>query len=81
MAATLTITAKGQITLRKGISRTLVRSLEIGSSSTDLLHGGIPPKRGQSAASIVGLLAGSVPKRLSIDEINEETATAWAGER
>lgn len=35
----------------------------------DLLHGGrlhIQPKRGQLVASIVGLLAGSAPKRLSI---------------
>ena len=78
MAATLTITAKGQITLRMGIIAHL--GAKLGDRLVvDLLHGGIPPKRGQSAASFVGLLAGSVPKRLSIDEINEETATA--GER
>ena len=83
MVATLTITAKGQITLRKEILAHL--GAKPGDRLVvDLLHGGklrIQPKRGQPTASIVGLLAASVPKRLSIDEINEETAAAWAGER
>ena len=83
MVAMLTITAKGQITLRKEILAHL--GAKPGDRLVvDLLHAGKlcnQPKRGQSAASIVGLLAGSVPKRLSINEINEETATAWAGER
>ena len=83
MAATLTITAKGQITLRKEILAHL--GAKPGDRLVvDLLNGGrlhIQPKRGRPAASIVGLLAGSVPKRLSIDEINEETAAGWAGER
>ena len=83
MAATLTITAKGRITLRKEILAHL--DAKPGDRLVvDLLHGGglhIQRKRGQPAASIVGRLAGSVPQRLSIDEINEETAAAWARER
>ena len=83
MAATLTITAKGRITLRKEILAHL--GAKPGDRLVvDLLHGGglhIQRKRGQPGASIVGLLAGSVPQRLSIDEINEETAAAWARER
>lgn len=83
MVAMLTINAKGQITLRKEILAHL--GAKPGDRLVvDLLHGGklrIQPKRGQPAASIVGLLAGSVPKRLLIDEINEETAAASAGKR
>ena len=58
MAATLTITAKGQITLRKEIL-THLGAKPGDRLVVDLLHGGclrIQPKRGQPAASIVGLL-------------------------
>lgn len=83
MTATLTITAKGQITLRKEFLAHL--DAKPGDRLTvDLLQGGrlqIQPKRGQPAASIVGLLARSDSKRLSIGEINDETAAGWAGER
>ena len=83
MVAMLTINAKGQITLRKEILAHL--GAKPGDRLVvDLLHGGclrIQPKRGQPAPPIVGLLAGSVPKGFSIDEINEETAAGWAGER
>ena len=81
MVATLTISAKGQITLRKEILAHL--DAKPGDRLVvDLLPGGrlrIQPKRGQPATSIVGLLAGSVSKCLSIDEINEVTTAAWAG--
>ena len=83
MDATLTITAKGQITLRKEILA------HLGARPGDRLvveccNGGrvqIRPKRGKPAASIVGLLARTNRKRLSIGEISDEAAAGWAGER
>lgn len=82
MAATLTITAKGQITLRKEFLAHL-RAKPGDRLSVDLLHGGrlqIQPKSGRPAASLSGLLAKGNAKRLSIEEINDETAAGWAGE-
>ena len=83
MNATLTITAKGQITLRKEILA------HLGARPGDRLvvemqNGGrlqIQPKRGNPASSIVGLLARSDQKRLTIGEIRDESAAGWAGER
>lgn len=83
MSATLKITAKGQITLRKELlahlgakpgDRLLVDMQEDGRLQ-------IQPRRGRPAASIAGLLARPGSTRLSIREINEETAAGWAGER
>ena len=83
MSATLTITAKGQVTLRKEFLA------HLGARPGDrltvrLLDGGrlqVEPKRGQPAASLSGLLAKSSTKRLSIAEINNATVAGWAGER
>ena len=83
MNATLTITAKGQITLRREILAHL-RARPGDRLVVEMLKGGrlqIQPKRGKPAASIVGLLAGSDQKRLSIGEIRDESAAGWAGER
>lgn len=83
MSATLTITAKGQITLRKEILAHL--GARPGDRLVvDMLGGGklqIKPKRGRPAASIVGLLARPGQRHLSIEEIKEETEGGWAGER
>ncbi len=83
MNATLSITAKGQITLRKEILA------HLGARPGDrlvveMLKGGrlqIQPKRGKPAESIVGLLARPDRKRLSIGEIRDESTAGWAGER
>lgn len=83
MTATLTITAKGQVTLRKEFLA------HLGAQPGDrlivnMLEGGrlqVEPKRGQPAASLSGLLAKSNTKRLSIAEINDAAAAGWAGER
>ncbi|MCY4060582.1 MAG: AbrB/MazE/SpoVT family DNA-binding domain-containing protein [Gammaproteobacteria bacterium] len=83
MNATLTITAKGQITLPKEILA------HLGARPGDrlvveMLKGGrlqIQPKRTKAAASIVGLLARPDQKRLSIREVRDESAAGWAGER
>ena len=81
MNTTLTITAK--ITLRREILA------HLGARPGDqlvveTLKGGrlqIQTKCGKPAKSIVGLLARSDQKRLSIREIRDEAAAGWAGER
>ena len=83
MNATLTITAKGQITLRREILAHL-RARPGDRLVVEMLKGGrlqIQPKRGKPASSIVGLLARSDQKSLSIREIRDEAAAGWAGER
>ena len=83
MSATLTITAKGQVTLRNEFLAHL--GARPGDRlNVNLLEGGqlqVEPKRGQPAASISGLLAKSNAKSLSITEIDDATAAGWAGER
>ena len=82
MTITLTVTAKGQITLRKEVLRHL--GVQPGDKlNVDLLKDGrmqIRPKRGTSAATIFGLLAKLGMSPLSIDELNETAAAGWAGE-
>lgn len=83
MGPTLTITAKGQVTLRKDV----LAHLGAGPGDrleVDLLPDGtlrLRPKRGKPITDIFGLLAGRRPKPLSIEEINDLTRTGWAGER
>lgn len=80
----LTLTAKGQITIRK-------RLLEgLGARPGDKLHvqvrpdGGlvIPPVRRKTRSwdDIVGILKPPGTPHLSIEEMNEVIAAGWAGE-
>ena len=73
MAITLTVTAKGQITLRKEVLRHPgVRPG--GKLDGDLLKEGrlqLGPERGTSAAAVFGMLARPGTPRLSIVELNE----------
>ena len=82
MAITLTVTAKGQITLRKEVLRHL--GVRPGDKlDVDLLKEGLlelRPKRGTSAAAVFGMLARPGTPRLSIEDLNEATASGWAGE-
>lgn len=82
MAITLTVTAKGQITLRKEVLGHL--GVRPGDKlDVDLLKEGrleLRPRRGTSAAAVFGLLARPGTPRLSIDDLNEATASGWAGE-
>lgn len=82
MAITLTVTAKGQITLRKEVLGHL--GVRPGDKlDADLLKEGrleLRPRRGTSAAAVFGMLARPGTPRLSIDELNEATASGWAGE-
>ena len=82
MAITLTVTAKGQITLRKEVLAHL--GVRPGDKlDVDLLAAGrmqLRPKRGRPAAAVFGMLAGPGTPRLSVEEMNEAAAAAWAGE-
>ena len=83
MSITLTVTAKGQITLRKEVLRHL--GVEPGDKlDVDLLADRrmqLRPKRGTSPAAVFGMLARSGRARLSIEEMNEAAASGWAGEQ
>ena len=82
MAITLTVTAKGQITLRKEVLGHL--GVRPGDKlDVDLLKEGrleLRPRRGTSAAAVFGMLARPGTPRLSIEDLNEATASGWAGE-
>lgn len=82
MTITLTVTAKGQITLRKEVLRHL--GVQPGDKlNVDLLKDGrmqIRPKCGTSAETIFGMLAKPGMRPLSINELNETAAAGWAGE-
>lgn len=80
--ATLTVTARGQVTFRKDVLQHL--GIKPGEKiELDLL----PDGRGILKAArltgtiddFVGLLAGRTKKVATIEEINEATAQGWAG--
>ncbi|PWF49124.1 AbrB/MazE/SpoVT family DNA-binding domain-containing protein [Massilia glaciei] len=80
--AILTVTARGQVTLRKEVLQHL--GIKPGDKiEIDLL----PDARGVLRAAqpsgkiggFVGLLAGRTKKVATLEEINEASARAWAG--
>ena len=82
MSITLTVTSKGQITLRKEVLAHL--GVRPGDKlDVDLLADGrmqIRSKRGTSAAAVFGMLAKPGTPPLSIEQMNEIAAAGWAGE-
>ena len=82
MAIALTVTAKGQVTLRKDVLRHL--GVRPGDKlSVDLLKDRrieLRPKPGKPISTIFGLLEQSNSERLTIEEIGEAAAAGWAGE-
>jgi antitoxin PrlF len=83
MTATLTITSKGQVTLRKD----LLRHLGVGPGEkveVDLLPDGRAelraPKKTESIEDFFGSLHKPGTKPLTIEELNEIIAKGWAGE-
>ena len=82
MAITLTVTAKGQITLRKEVLEHL--GVRPGDKiDVDLLRDGrmqVRAKPGKPVTSIFGMLAKPATRRRSIEELNEAAAAGWAGE-
>ena len=82
MAITLTVTAKGQITLRKQVLEHL--GVRPGDKvDVDLLRNRqmrLQANRGRPVETIFGLLAGPGTAPRSIEELNEAAAAGWAGE-
>lgn len=79
---TPTVTAKGQVTLRKDLLQHLGveqgRRIEAGK----LPGGRIEVKAARPTGSIdgfIGLLAGKTKEVVTVDEINEAAADGWAG--
>lgn len=77
----LTITAKGQLTLRKEV----LKHLGVGPGDkveVDLMPDGLGVLRAAKPAAdirdFVGMLAGKTRKIASLDEIGEAAATGWA---
>ncbi len=83
MPITLTVTAKGQITLRKEVLEHL--GVRPGDKvDADLLNDGrlqVRAKRGKPVTTVFGMLANPRQPPRSIGDLNEATAAGWAGER
>jgi bifunctional DNA-binding transcriptional regulator/antitoxin component of YhaV-PrlF toxin-antitoxin module len=82
--ATLTVTARGQVTFKKDVLQHL--GIKPGEKiEIDLLPDGCGMlKAAQPTGSIkgfVGLLAGRRKKIATIDEINSATASGWASKK
>ena len=82
--ATLTVTAKGQVTFRKDVLQHL--GIKPGEKiELDLLPDGRgllkAARPGGTIEGFFGLLAGRTKKVATIDEINEATAQGWAGKK
>jgi antitoxin PrlF len=83
MASTLTVTAKGQVTLRKDILKHL--GIEPGSKiEVDLLPNGRAELRAAKKTGSIEDFFGSLykpgTKALTLDEIKEAIEKGWAGE-
>ena len=82
MAIALTVTAKGQVTLKKDVLQHL--GVRPGDKlSVDLLNDHriqMRPRPGKPVSTIFGLLEQANRKRVTIEEIGEATAAGWAGE-
>ena len=81
--ATLTVTARGQVTFRKNVLQHL--GIKPGEKiELDLLPDGRAElKAAQPTGTIdafLGLLSGKTKKVATIEEINEAAAAGWAGE-
>jgi bifunctional DNA-binding transcriptional regulator/antitoxin component of YhaV-PrlF toxin-antitoxin module len=82
--ATLTVTARGQVTFRKDVLQHL--GIEPGGKiELDLLPDGRAALKAARPAGTVedflGLLAGKASKIATLDEIAEAAERGWAGER
>lgn len=82
--ATLTVTARGQVTFRKEVLQHL--GIKPGQKiELDLLPDGRAvlkaAKPTGAISSFVGLLAGRTKKVATIEEINQAVACGWAGKK
>ncbi len=82
--ATLTVTARGQVTFRKDVLQHLgVRPGE-KIELDKLPDGRISLRAARPAGTIeefLGLLAGKTKKVATLEEINDAAATGWAGQK
>lgn len=81
---TLTVTAKGQVTLRKDVLEHLGVHPGEKIAVDKLPAGRIEVRAAKSAGSITGvfgILKRKKGKRLSIEEMNRISARGWAGKR
>jgi antitoxin PrlF len=80
---TLTVTSKGQVTLRKELLQHLGvlpgDKLEIDVLPNRRLALRVPRKKTRSWDEISGILSGITDKVATIEEINEAAAAGWAG--
>jgi bifunctional DNA-binding transcriptional regulator/antitoxin component of YhaV-PrlF toxin-antitoxin module len=82
--ATLTVTARGQVTFRKevlqhlGIKPGEKVELELLPEGKGLLRAARPSGK---IDDFIGFLEGRTKKVASIDEMNEAAARGWAGEK
>src|SRR6201996_9549508 len=82
--ATLTVTARGQVTFRKDVLQHL--GIEPGEKIEldKLPDGRVALKAAQPTGTIddfIGLLAGKTRKVVTLDEMNEAAASGWAGRK
>lgn len=82
MTTSLTVTRKGQVTLRKELLAHL--GLRPGQRlDVELLPGGRLELHAEQATerieAVFGLLAGQTEHRASLEEIHEAAAAGWAG--
>ncbi len=83
MPVTVTVTAKGQVTLRKEVLE------HLGAKPGDRLEVELLPsgrieartQRGRPASSVFGMLKRPGERARTIEEITEAAASSWAGER
>ena len=80
--ATLTVTARGQVTFRKeilvhlGVKPGEKIALELLPDGRAALRAARPSK---TIDGFIGLLAGKTSKKATLEEIEEATAQGWAG--
>ncbi len=82
--ASLTVTTKGQVTLKRDLLQHL--GVEPGEriDIEKLPNGELRVRAAQPIGSIdgfIGLLAGKTRKVATIEELNEASAAAWAGDQ
>ncbi len=82
--STLTITTKGQVTLKKDVLRHLGAEPGTQVEVQLLPHGRVEVRAvrpSEGIAGFIGVLAGKSRKVASIDEINEAAAQGWVGKQ
>ena len=82
MTITLTVTAKGQITLRKEVCEHL-GARQGDKVDVDLLPNGqvlLRAKSGEPISRIFGMLVEPKTRPRSVEELNDAAAAGWAGE-